>query len=469
MMDKSKFLEGLIETVLIPGKLEEFATQVTLVAPGDVGTIYGYDKLTGLLKDIITEKDPAQKMAKSRVLLDAVKVSSVLYSDIMDYTGFKTVTSDMPNIVNRDNPEAKIKYIKDDIKGLPNEHGNYTKAMTTNLKQLNKTGINPAMFSEAQMVYLQGIMDANFAGGPGIQVQEGPAISSVPASVQPESEHVKVFAEDIKQGDTYNGRKIMAVTEEISPVDGTTLYSIELDDRSTLKASAGTQVTFSVLDYIINNSDNIRENDMTNKAMNYSVERAVADYQKGLRTYSENFSIIFDYHASEDGFDSDEYLLAFDELEKMEEADPVNQITKKLDELDSKVELVLASQENDSEEDFDDIDKEDYAEFEDELDEDASAEAFSDFMDNFESLEYDEETGMVFGEFEGDTFVFNDNEEIILVLNKETDQLEHFANYGDLSLPESEDMENFNQSLAGKWGHPAAGSGKYCMICRTTH
>jgi len=444
MMDKSRFIEGLIETVLIPGKLEEFVTQVAPMAPGEIGTIYGDDKLTGLLKDIISETDAPQRIAKAKILLDAVKVSSVLYSDISNYVAADSITKGMPNPVNKDNIESKIKYIQDNISGLPDHHKNYVNAMTTNLKNLNKTGIDSARFSEDQLNYLEGWMSANFAMAKPIEVEEGPSISSVPASVQPDSEHVSVFAENINEGDIINGRKIMAVTEEISPVDGTVLYSFELDDRSTLKAAAGTEVTFSVLDYVVNNAENIVRGDNMNTS-NFSVELAVSDFQKGLRSYSENFSTIMDYHASEDAFDTDEYLIAFDEMEKIEESDPVNRIQSKLDELDSKIELVLSSTSDSETEDEefgeDDLDAEDYAEFEEELESDLQEEAFSDFMGNFESLEFDEETGMVFGEFEGDTFVFNDNEEQILVLNQNTQELEHFAYYDEISLPSEEDVE----------------------------
>jgi len=266
-MDKSKFLEGLIETVLIPGKLEEFITQVTPINPNEIGTIYGDEKLTGLLKDIITEKDVPAKITKARILLDAAKASSVLYSDITNYTGVAGVGKDMPNPVNTENIETKVNYIKDNIKDLPDEHKKYVNAMTSSIKVLNKTGINPAMFSEQQLAYLDGLFDAlsskdtNFASGPGIQVPDGPAYSSVPASVQPTSEHVSVFAENINEGDIYNGRKVVAVTEEISPVDKQILYSIELDDRTILKAAAGTEVTFSALDYIVNNAG---DNNMNN-------------------------------------------------------------------------------------------------------------------------------------------------------------------------------------------------------------
>jgi len=183
----------------------------------------------------------------------------------------------------------------------------------------------------------------------------------------------------------------------------------------------------------------------------FSVGLAIDDFQKGVRTYSENFSTILDYHASDDEFDADEYIMAFDEMEKAEDLDPVNQLHKKLDELDSKVDLVLASGEDagsvdnyEDDPDFDDmddpLDSEDYAEFEEELNEDLADEAFSDFIGNFDQLEYDEETGMVFGEFEGDTFVFNDDEEMVYVLNQETNQLEPFAEYSEFSIDE-EDLE----------------------------
>lgn len=437
MIDKSRFIEGLIETVLIPGKLEEFTTQISVIPESEIGQIYGDESLTSLLKDIIREKEVTARIAKVRILRDAVRASSVLYSDESFGEGNLTKayhepvkTHSLPNAANAGlTANSIINPLKEGtLEGMLINQG---RPETVGLVQAAAGRVLPA--SDAK--FSQG---TNFAGGPGITVTPGPSVSSVPASVPADSNHTSVFAENINVGDVYNGRKVNAVTEEISPVDGSTLYSIELDDRSIVKASAGSSVTFSnVIRDIVNHVDHTRSNNMNRDEVgNFSIDLAIKDFKKGLRTYSEQFSTILDYHTSTQSFDSDEYLLAFDELEKIEENDPMNQLNNKIEAINSKLDNIASFDDEDEDLTDDEIDSDDYAEFENELEEDLTEEAFSDFIGRMDNLSFDEETGMVFGSFGGDTFVFNDEAEEIMVLNPKTQQLELFANYDELSLPE---------------------------------
>jgi len=475
MDDKSKYLEGLIETVLIPGKLEEFVTQVSPLSPDSVTTIYGDEKLTSLLKDIITEKDVAGKIAKAKVLGDAVKVSSVLYSDITNKELFGSMGRDQfPNVVNNEDINAKVNPIKS-VDGLADTVTKEIKTLASSINTLKRVkGTLDPLFAEEQ--------NANFAGGPGVEVVTGiNSPSTVPASVPPDSEHVKVFSDDVAVGDVYNGRKVVAIAEEINPIDGQKLYSIELDDRTVIRSASGTEVTFSlqpqhqnfdklgptkdgkigretfpgsgvfkahdtqqnptgsqpntsseydeddefgeedIANAVLAAKENFEEQDSQNdinmeddmnEELNYSEELAIADFQNGVRTYGENFSVIFDYHNADSNFSEDEYLQAFDELEKLEQKDPLVQVSNKVDALNEKLDL-LASNE-DPEENTEDQNDED---------------VFSEFFEGCENVEFDEENDIVYAEIDGDIIAFDDNEGMVYYYDEDDESFEPFSDY----------------------------------------
>jgi hypothetical protein len=239
-MDKSKYFEGIIETKLIPGKLEDFITTITPAGSGqDIGRIYGDDKLTALLKDVIEEKDVAGKIAKAKILREAVQVSSVLYSEVSkveDLFG-TSPRSTFPNVVNTEDVQA----VTNPIKPI----NNLAETTTADIKKITDTVDGLKALTKTLRTFSDEAA-ANFAGGPGVNVvvgEDGP--STIPASVPADSEHVKVFSDDVSVGDIYNGRKVTAVTQEVNPIDGKTLFSIELDDRTIVKSASGTEITFS--------------------------------------------------------------------------------------------------------------------------------------------------------------------------------------------------------------------------------
>jgi len=299
-----------------------------------------------LLKDVIKEKDPAARITKAKILRDAVKVSSVLYSE--GYSGEGYMNSNettesfssksgngkacpihgsapkaegMPNQVNKNDANAVT---GNPVKGaVLNDLVSSTAKLVNSVSEIASiTGAKaaPATFADGSMNPNQ-----NFAGGPRMEIHNGESVSSIPASVPADSDHVSVFAEDIKEGDVFNGRRVNAITEEINPIDGTVLYSFELDDRSILRASAGTPVTFSYKDE--------RNTDMENNNTQFSesVALAISDFEKGIRTYSDDFSTIMDYHDTDPNFDAEEYAAAFSALENDEATDPVNQMNAKID------------------------------------------------------------------------------------------------------------------------------------------
>lgn len=456
--DKSRYLEGMIETTLIPGKLEEFITQVTPVKVDEFGSIYGDDKLTGLLKDVVKETDPAAKITKAKILRDAVKVSSVLYSDEngsgenMDgetsesfsakdkacpIHGSAPKSEGLPNQVNKDDANA--------VAGNPVKEAALSDLVSSAAKLVSSvsdlakiTGTKPAPTS-----FADGSANPNqdFAGGPRMEIQNGEAVSSIPASVPTESEHVSVFAEEIKEGDVFNGRRVNAITEEINPINGQTLYSFELDDRSILRACAGTPVTFS---YKANNEEsNMDENQEAQ--FSESEALAIADFQKGIRTYGENFSTIMDYHDTTEGFNADEYTAVFSALEEEEANDPMNQLQAKVDAIYG----ALFGEE--TEENGEETNEEDPVFSEEELAElhQYMASQFAEVLGNCDDVEFDDESGLIFASYQGTPLVFSEEDGMVYTYDPndnfaegEESSVTPVISYSDLLFGEETEAED---------------------------
>lgn len=465
--DKSRYLEGMIETTLIPGKLEEFITQVTPVKVDEFGSIYGDDKLTGLLKDVVKETDPAAKITKAKILRDAVKVSSVLYSDengsgenmegetsesfsakdkACPVHGSAPKAEGLPNQVNKDDANAVAgNPVKDAaLNDLVSSAAKLVSSVS-DLAKITGTKAAPTSFADGSANPNQ-----DFAGGPRMEIQNGEAVSSIPASVPADSEHVSVFAEDIKEGDVFNGRRVNAITEEINPINGQTLYSFELDDRSILRACAGTPVTFSY------KSDNEESNMDENTQFSESEVLAIEDFQKGIRTYGENFSTIMDYHDTNENFNAEEYTAIFSVLEEEEANDPMNQLQAKVDAIygalfSEDTEEDAGAEENTNEEV---TEAEDASEFSDEEINEYAASQFAEVLAGCENVELDEESGLIFAEYQGTPLVFSDEDNMVYTFDAsdnfaegEEPTITPVISYSDLLFGEDESNEESNEEV----------------------
>lgn len=429
-MDKSRYVEGIIETYLIPGKLEEFISQVNDILADDVNMIFGDEKLTKLFKDVINEKDVASKVAKAKVLGDAVRVSSKLFSESFSTCNVhENGASDMVNVVDFPHANSNSNPVKSgDLNAIANQLSN-TANLISGLAQLGVTGSKSAPMNYS---------DTNFAGGGRIQVTSGPSVSSIPASVPQDSEHVAVFAEDIREGDIYNGRKVMSITEEINPINGMTLYSFELDDRSVLKANEGTEVTFSSINDLVerayNDYSNYSTYEGTGDDMNelddfsYSQITAMDDFDRGIRSYDEDFSNIVGYHDTDMDFNVDEYLGVFSYLESAEDNDPVNILDSKMNEINNKLDALFSMNysalEDSYDEDDDDWDGDDNSYF-------SEVDALSEIFSEMNDVVLDPDTGNIICTDDEDIFIFSDDLGGIAILD-EYGNIVDFSEYDEI-------------------------------------